>query len=222
LQVALSDLRSVLAGGGARQEARSFIHRSGEHYSLDVGPTGFIDAEAFEVECEAGRAADVAGDRERARAHLHAAEQLYVGDFLAEEHFMDWAETRRERLRDLYITSMQRLVCLYEAESRLDLVVTLTKRLLAVDPYLESYYRDLMCHQKRMGDLGGVVQTYLRCQQAMRDGFDTDVQPETRAVAEKLLGPPVDSILQRHAAARRRSLPRRVRGLPGRALSHAS
>jgi DNA-binding SARP family transcriptional activator len=196
LQVVLSDLRAALGNGASRREGRAFIRRVGEHYSLDVGPAGWVDAEAF--------------DRLAAIQHLQAADTLYAGEFLAEERFADWAEVRRERYRDQYVDTLQRLIRLFDYNGQLEIAVAYSKKLLAADPYLEPVYRDLMRYLKILGDQGGVVHTYLRCQQAMREGFDSDVSPETRKLAEKFLGSPLDSIVQRHATARRRSLGRHV------------
>jgi hypothetical protein len=68
-----------------------------------------------------------------------------------------------------------------------------------------------MRYLKILEDHSGVVQAYLRCQEAMREGFDSEVGPETRKLAETLLGRPVDSVLHRHALARGTS---NVRGTP--------
>jgi LuxR family maltose regulon positive regulatory protein len=207
LQVVLSDLRRALTGGVARRDGRALVHRLGEHYCLDVGATGWVDAETFEAEYELGRQAHLRGDRERATVHLESSASLWIGDYLAEERFADWAEPRRQRIRDRYVDTLQRLVRLYEASGQLENAVATAKKLLTVDPYLEPYYRDLMRCLRQLGDHGGVIQAYLRCEQAMREGFDNDVSVETRRLLEVYFGSPVECVLQRHAAARRRHLP---------------
>jgi DNA-binding SARP family transcriptional activator len=83
-----------------------------------------------------------------------------------------------------------------------------------VDPYLEPYYRHLMRYLRQLGDHGGVIQTYLRCEQAMREGFDSDVSPETRRLVEGYFGSPAESVVRRHAAARRRHLPSHLHAAP--------
>jgi LuxR family maltose regulon positive regulatory protein len=188
LQVVLSDLRGVLANGGSTQEGRIFVCRIGDVYSLDVGRAGWVDAEAFEAGCEAGRRAEAAGDREAAIRYLVAAESLYAGDFLVEEQFSDWAAARRERLRDQYLDVLLRLLRHHEAAGRSDMAVEYAKKALAADPYLEPCYRDLMRHSAALGDHGGVLRAYTRCQAAMREGFDSEVSAETRALAAQLLG----------------------------------
>ena len=206
LQVVLSDLRATLANGGPRRDGRAFVCRVGEHYSLDVGPTGWVDAETFEAECEAGRQADIGGDAEGALCHLEAADQLYAGDFLAEERFADWAAARRERLSEQHLDALQRLMRLHESAGRLEMAATTAKKLLSADPFNEACYRALMRYLDVLGSPGSVVRTYLRCQQAMREGFDSEVAPETRKLAEALVGSSVDSIAQRHGQVQRCSL----------------
>jgi len=60
-----------------------------------------------------------------------------------------------------------------------------------------------MRHLKALGDHGGVVRTYVRCQEAMREGFDGEVAAETRALAQSLIGAGVDSVAQRHRRTHR-------------------
>jgi len=203
LQVALSDLRATLANGGSRRQGRPFICRAGEHYSLDVGPTGWVDVEAFEDECEAGRRAERAGEPDVALCHLQAADRLYAGEFLAEERFADWAAARRERLSEQYVDALQRLMRLYDSTDQVESAATYAKKLLSVDPYNETCYRALMRYLSALGSPSGVVRTYLRCQRAMREGFDCEVAPETHKLAEALMGSSVDSIVERHSAVRR-------------------
>jgi DNA-binding SARP family transcriptional activator len=206
LQVALSDLRAALANGGSRRDGRAFVCRLGEHYTLDVGPTGWVDAEAFEAECEAGRQADIAGDAEGALCHLEAADRLYAGDFLAEERFADWAAARRERLSEQYLDALQRLMRLHESAGRVEMAASTAKKLLSADPFNEACYRTLMRYLGVLGSPGSVVRAYLRCQKAMREGFDSEVAPETRKLAEALIGSSVDLIAQRHGQVQRHSL----------------
>jgi DNA-binding SARP family transcriptional activator len=201
LQVAMSDLRATLTGRAARPRSRSYVVRMGELYSLDVGEAGWVDAEAFEASCAAGRRAEAAGDRE-AVAHLLAAEALYGGDFLSEERYAEWAVARRERLRDDYLDVLLRLERHHELAGDIEAAARFAKKVLAVDPYLEPCYRSLMRHLKALGDHGGVIRTYARCKEAMREGFDGDVAPETRALAEALVGSRVDSLVRRHRPSR--------------------
>jgi DNA-binding SARP family transcriptional activator len=221
LQVTLSDLRAAL-GGGSREAGRRFVSRVGQHYGLEIGPAGWIDVEAFDAEYEAGVRADQAGDPPRAARHLEAAESLYGGDFLVEERFAAWAGARRERLRDRCIDALRRLARLHETAGEIREAAAYTKKLVFIDPYLEPCYRDLMRYLHLLGDHGGVVQTYLRCRDAMREGLDSDVAPETRRLAERLLGASVDAVVERHAGARRRAShasgtlpPRWTSGAPG-------
>ena len=205
LQVTLSDLRAVL-GGGSRQAGRRFVSRVGHHYGLEVGSSGWSDVEEFEAEYEAGVRAEKAGDATRAMRHLVAAEALYAGDFLVEERLASWASNRRERLRDRCIDALRRLARMHETAGEIREAVTYTKKLVSIDPYLEPYYRDLMRFQHSLGDHGGVVQTYLRCRDAMREGLDSDMALETRSLAERLLGASFDEVVARHARARRRAM----------------
>jgi DNA-binding SARP family transcriptional activator len=197
LHVALSDLRVTL---GSRRSAAGgrHIRRTGDLYTLDVGDAGWVDAETFAVACESARQADAKGDRNAAMRHLQAAEALYDGDFLVEEPYAEWAAARRDRLRDDYVDLLIRLLRQYESAADAESAVRYARKALGVDPYLEPCYRHLMRNLQALGDRIGVLRTYARCQQAMREGFDSDISPETRALAESFLGSGVDSVVKRH------------------------
>ena len=188
LQVALSDLR---AGLGERRSARhrgAFIQRIGDRYSLDVGHGGWIDIEAFGAACEAGRRADAAGDAATAARHYTEAESLYAGDFLADEQFSDWAAARRERVRDEYVDALLHLLRHHEGAGRLHVAAEYARKALTTDPYIEACYRDLMRYAASVGDKAAVMRAYARCERAMREGFDSGVSAETKALADTLLG----------------------------------
>jgi DNA-binding SARP family transcriptional activator len=198
LQVSLSDLRATLTVGAPRALGRYYVARVGDLYRLEIGQGGSVDAEDFERAAARGRAADAAGDTEAALRHLTAADTLYGGDFLADEPYAEWAIARRERLREDHIDVLSRLGRLHEDAARLEIAVRYSKRILQIDPYLEPSYRNLMRQLKDLGDHAGVVRAYLRCEQAMRDGFDSEVTSETRGLARRLLGTSADSIVRRH------------------------
>jgi DNA-binding SARP family transcriptional activator len=157
----------------------------------------------LEESCERARLSTEAGETDAALEHLLAAQALYHGDFLAEEPYAEWAAARRERLRDDYVDVLLRLERHYEAAGGIELAARYAKQVLAVDPYLEPCYRDLMRHLKALGDHGGVLRTYVRCQEAMREGFDGEVAAETRALAQSLIGARVDTVAQRHRRTHR-------------------
>lgn len=214
LHVVISGLRAMLANGGPRREAHAFVRRVGEYYGLDVGPAGWVDVDAFEAQYDLGRSAEAAGDAQGALRHFEAADALYGGDFLVEERFADWAEALRDRLRGQYADALQRMVRLFDARGEVELAATHAQRLLSVDPYVESSYQSLMHYAKALGNLSGVVEAFLRCRRALREGFDSDVSPETRALAEKLLGASVEDILRRHGKTHRVWFNRRMGWLP--------
>jgi LuxR family maltose regulon positive regulatory protein len=206
LQVALSDLRAVLGNGSGRRGGRPFLCRSGDAYSLDVGPSGWIDAEAFEAECEAGRRAAQAGEVAEAVAHLRVAESLYGGDFLADEVFSDWAAARRERHRDEYLGVLAYLLRHHEREGRVEAAADYARKALDADPYLEPFYRDLMRLNAALGDRAGALRAYVRCVEMMREGFDSEVSVETKTLAKTLLGASIEVLPRRPGPGR---LPRR-------------
>ncbi|MFW2334359.1 BTAD domain-containing putative transcriptional regulator [Ilumatobacter sp.] len=102
LSVALSTIRGVLDPERSRpadhylRADRNSVALSDEHLSIDV--FDFLDQAA-----EGSRLVS-AGDREHGLALLRSAERLYIGEFLPEEPYADWAFTLREEARASYLT----------------------------------------------------------------------------------------------------------------------
>jgi DNA-binding SARP family transcriptional activator len=93
---AVHNLRLRLEERGAHGYVSS--HRGG--YSLNTDHVR-IDLDDFERLAEAGLAAAEAGDSEHAVGMLSRAAERYVGEFLQDEPFADWALSERDRLRSL-------------------------------------------------------------------------------------------------------------------------
>jgi ATP/maltotriose-dependent transcriptional regulator MalT/DNA-binding SARP family transcriptional activator len=140
LSVALSVLRSAL-DPDRRVEAGDFvsIDRGAVHIRSNLL---WIDVEAFLREATRGLALARGGRTDEGMDVLRDAENLYGGDFLAEDAYSDWAVPLREEARLLYISTARTLgehaagTGDYTAASLYHL------RILARDPYDERAHLD--------------------------------------------------------------------------------
>src|SRR5215216_6713529 len=111
-RAASNNLRQVLYGA-----RRVLDHASNSHNrylrlqdeQLTLCPEGqlWVDVDAFEEAALSAR-------RSRAPAAYRAAIELYTGDLLPEDRYEEWAENRREELRQLYLALLIELAGCYE------------------------------------------------------------------------------------------------------------
>jgi predicted ATPase/DNA-binding SARP family transcriptional activator/Flp pilus assembly protein TadD len=135
-----------------------------------------VDVEEFEQ----------AASRASSAADLEAAVGLYRGDLLP-GFYEDWVLAERERLRQLYLSLLDRLVDALEAEGNYERAVLYARKLLDADPVREDVYRHLMRLHVLMGDRAEAVRTYHRCAASLRQELDVDPSPATREAYTRLL-----------------------------------
>lgn len=101
LSVALSTVRAVL-DPDKRFDPDQFIISDKSTVALSLGHLE-VDVEHFTKDAAAGLTAMQVGRRDEARDRLEAAADRYVGDFLEEDIYEDWAQPLRDELRTTFI-----------------------------------------------------------------------------------------------------------------------
>jgi predicted ATPase/DNA-binding SARP family transcriptional activator/DNA-binding CsgD family transcriptional regulator len=97
----------------------------------------WVDVEAFEEASETAR-------HTRDLAAYRAALDLYAGDLLPVDRYEEWAQQRREELRQLHLVLLVELATLYEERGENGPAVDLLKRAIAREPTLEEAHAGLM------------------------------------------------------------------------------
>lgn len=123
--------------------------------------------------------------REGTVAALEEAAALYRDDLLAgtsvdEPGFEDWLRVERERLRDLAVNALARLIALHRDAGRCELAVQTSHRLLMLEPSEEVIHRTLMRLYASLGHFGAVRRQYEHCVQALRRELDVGPSDETK------------------------------------------
>lgn len=185
LHVALTGARNAL------RECCSepILQRRFDTYQLCDAVEIWVDIEEFERHCHAGLQAERAGDAGRALESFERASQLYDGQFLADDPYLEWAAATRDRLQILAIEVQSRLVELYAQRGDHAAAVQLGRWLLATDPCNEGVHRRLMSCYARTGRGHLALAQYQRCAEALWREFQVRPAPETRAFYERLRNP---------------------------------
>jgi predicted ATPase/DNA-binding SARP family transcriptional activator len=123
---------------------------------------------------------------------LAQATHVYRGDLLdgltvSEPPFEEWLTFERERLRELAIQAMGRLLTHQQKSEALEQAVQTALRLLTLDPLQERVYRAVMRLYARLGRREAALRQYQHCADALKRELSTTPDAETRQLYEELL-----------------------------------
>jgi ATP/maltotriose-dependent transcriptional regulator MalT/DNA-binding SARP family transcriptional activator len=160
LSVALSTLRSLL------DPSR---HYPSDHFIATAGGAIGLRRENIDLDIDAFLAAGKKGldlchthDSGAARLALEAAEASYLGDFLEEDLYEDWAAPLREEARALYLEVTSVLADLCDNDADADAAIRYRLRVLERDPYDEYANLGLTEALIRSGRHGEARRAYRR------------------------------------------------------------
>ncbi len=117
---------------------------------------------------------------------LKKAIDLYRGELLP-DCYDDWIQPNRERLREMSIEALERLIWLLEQEKDYLSAIRSAERLLHQDPLREGTYRHLMRLHALSGDRLGVVRTYQTCANVLKRELDIEVSPATQDAYQQFI-----------------------------------
>lgn len=150
-----------------RIDARSVQWRPDAPYTLDVA--AFEQAVAQATTC-----ADLAG-----------AIDLYHGELLS-SCYADWILPARERVRQLVIDALERLITLLEAQRDYRAAISYSQRLLQLEPFNEALYRRLMSLYAANDDRAGALRVYQRCVAMLQEEFAAEPAAATQELYQRL------------------------------------
>lgn len=147
---------------------------------LNAGVSLWLDVEMFErtfALVQDRRGAEL--DAERLGA-LETAVQVYRGDLL-EGWYQDWCLYERERLQNIYLVMLDKLMCFCEAHGKFELGIHYGSLVLRHDRAHERTHRQLMTFQYLSGDRTGALRQFERCAAALKE--ELGVRPDKRTAA---------------------------------------
>ena len=123
---------------------------------------------------------------------LERAVVLYRGDLLEgfvldERPFEEWLVNERERLRELALEALARLLGHQSNAGEIEHAILTAVRLLALDPLQESVYRALMRLYARQGRRGAALRQYQMCVAALQRELGTEPEAETTKLYREIV-----------------------------------
>src|SRR5437870_1578790 len=175
LRQALVTLRQALP-----RAAAACLVEKGDN--VGVSPTAVeVDVTRFEALATAARP-----------EALERAAALYRGDLLegmsvAEPPFEEWLRAERERLRELAIDSLAKLLAHHARTDAVEHAVQTAVRLLGLEPAQEAVHRTLMRLYARQNRRGAALRQYQVCVGVLERELGVEPEAETRELYRELL-----------------------------------
>ncbi|HEU4348257.1 MAG TPA: BTAD domain-containing putative transcriptional regulator [Actinoplanes sp.] len=185
LHVALSSVRQALRA----VSPEAAIERRFDTYRIADSVAVWTDIEQFERSRADGALAERRGDHASALRSHEAAWQLYEGDFLADEPYLDWASPMRDALRLEAIEIQSRLVNEYLEQGAHGPAAVLARHLLAIDPCNEPVTRSLMRCYAATGQRHLALSQYHRLADLLWTTFRVRPSGQTTALFDDLRQP---------------------------------
>lgn len=186
LRQAVYNLRTTLPHGDTPAPPILTTHQS---LQFNSETDYWLDITAFEDQIRRGMSASAG----ISPGHLAEASELYRGDFLAgffvsdSPVFEHWLLYEQERLREMAIQALRRLVDYYLAYGEYDRGIRYARRLLDIDPLFEEAHRNLMRLYARSGRRSRALAQYDDCRRLLRDELGVEPLEETMSLYRAIL-----------------------------------
>ena len=177
LRQVLHAARGALASDGSAAPLYLRVHDGW----ITLCPDGdlWVDVEAFE---EAARTAGRVGEP----AAYRAAIDLYAGELLPADRYAEWAEEKREALRQSYITLLVELAALYEERGEWEPAISALTSALETDLAHEEAHLGLMRLFAAAGRRGDAILQYQRLRRVLADELDAEPGEAGRLLYERI------------------------------------
>ncbi len=153
--------------------AAHFLHA--DKFNVQWQPTAAVAVDVAEFEAQAALATG-----------LSRAFELYRGDLLP-DCYDDWIVPERERLKQVYLDMLERLIRQKEADQDYAAALRLAQELLQRDPLREEVQRHVMRLHVLHGDRAAALRVYQNCVTVLQRELGVEPGPLTRQVYEQLL-----------------------------------
>jgi tetratricopeptide (TPR) repeat protein len=117
--------------------------------------------------------------------NLESAALLYRADFLS-GCYDDWALVERERLRELYLRALERLITMHKRRSDFERALAYAQRLAAADPLREAAHRELMRLYHLLGRSRAALEQFATLCNLLAEELGVSPTPATVALRQEI------------------------------------
>ena len=146
----------------------------------------WVDSEAFVEYYQTGQRLEQKGRLYEAIRAYELAQNLYEGEFLAEDIYEEWPAPQREHLKQTYLDILDRLSQYYCDRKQLALCITLCQKILGEDRCREDAHRRLMRCYHYQGQRHLALRQYHLCVEALAKELEVSPMPATLELYQQI------------------------------------
>jgi DNA-binding SARP family transcriptional activator len=148
-------------------------------YRLNPDLNLWVDSEALHLHYQTGQRLEREGHLHKAIIEYELAENLYGGEFLAEDLYADWPVVHRENLKHAHLDILDRLSQFYFEQGQLAMCIAYCQKILIKDNCREDAHRRLMRSYMRQGQRHLALRQYHTCVEALEQELGVPPMPTT-------------------------------------------
>lgn len=122
---------------------------------------------------------------EASEVEIEHALTLYTGDLL-EDIYDDWCVSERERLRQVWLGTLDRHSQILQATRRINEALSVVQTWVNAEPFDETAQRRLMSLYALAGERAKAIQSYHTFARSLVDELDTKPLPETQSLLQSI------------------------------------
>jgi DNA-binding SARP family transcriptional activator len=183
LYQAVYNLRQALQ---SHQEDASYVLTEDNHYCLSPELEIWVDSEAFNSHYQNALSLLGAGHQKQAIQELEAAENLYQGEFLAEDRYEDWPLVNRENLKNAYLDTLGQLSQHYYTSGQFAMSIYYCHKILGEDQCREDVHRRVMLCYLNLDQPHLALRQYHTCVEALKEELDVPPMPATEELLKNI------------------------------------
>ncbi len=184
-KVALNALKKALEPERKPRQKPFFIRRRGSSYSLNEQAAYYFDVDEFE---ELIRHGEKTSNEKEKMEYYRMAVDLYQGDFLLDNPYIDWLREMREMLRSMFLNTAEELLKYYYRIKEYKSSIEIANRILEVDLCWESAYLYKIKNYDNLNRRSMAIKTYQKCKQVMDRELNVLPMAEIENLYKKLRG----------------------------------
>lgn len=186
LKATVRIIRRTLSSAYAGEDDFPWVLFDDGNYMINTDIDLWLDVEQFEYHWHSGRQLEKEHKLGEAIIEYEAAEALYKGDYLQDDLYEDWTSLRREALKDIYLTILNRLAEHSMQGKDYQDCIAYCQKILAKDHCREDAYRHLMFCYSRLGQRNRAISWYHLAEKNIKRELDISPEQRTKAIYQKL------------------------------------
>jgi len=160
----------------------SYLLTKSNTVQFNVAAPYWLDVAEFQSVCTGAGDAPASSELET----LRSAVQLYQGDFLA-GYYDDWAIVERERLREMVLSALSRLLELCKAQGAYEDALSYAQQLTTENPLREEGHREVMRLLHLLGRDHEALQQYELCRHILAEEIGAEPTEATTALCHAIV-----------------------------------